>query len=207
MGNSHQDSASDTAGGDYTRRLQDLGGKRWKQMLDVQAPYRWNIRRLKLGRTLDIGCGLGRNLAHLGGDGVGVDHNPESVAVARSLGLVAYTTDEFPQSSDAVQGSFDALLIAHVIEHMSESDAVTMVKSYLPFLGAGGRICLITPQPAGYRSDSTHVRFVDFDGLAALCRILDFDVQRRYSFPLPRFAGGAFRYNEFVVLGVARGGS
>ena len=53
----------------YADRLQTLEQARWKQLLDVQAPYRWNIRRLGLGRTLDVGCGLGRNLAHLGGAG------------------------------------------------------------------------------------------------------------------------------------------
>ena len=34
----------------------------WKRALDVQAPYRWNLRRLKPGFMLDVGCGLGRNL-------------------------------------------------------------------------------------------------------------------------------------------------
>ena len=69
---------------DYAARLQTLEQARWKQLLDVQAPYRWNIRRLELGRTLDVGCGLGRNLAHLDGRGVGVDHNPASIVVAGS---------------------------------------------------------------------------------------------------------------------------
>ena len=55
---------------DYATRLQTLEQARWKQLLDVQAPYRWNIRRLGLGRTLDVGCRLGRNLAHLDGRGV-----------------------------------------------------------------------------------------------------------------------------------------
>ena len=48
-----------------------------------------DLRRLHLGLTLDVGCGLGRNLYAL--RGVGVDHNPEAVAVAaanaRGLGL------------------------------------------------------------------------------------------------------------------------
>ena len=49
-----------TEGADYTERLQRIGGARWKRMLGSQAPYRWNIRRLNLGRTLDVGCGIGR---------------------------------------------------------------------------------------------------------------------------------------------------
>lgn len=200
MSDRHDDGAPPTASGEYTDRLRRLGGSRWKRVLDVQAPYRWNVRRLGLGRTLDIGCGLGRNLAHLGGNGVGVDHNPESVAVARSQGLEAYTVEEFMRSKWATPGAFDSLLVAHVVEHMREHDAVAMLESYLPFCAAGGRVCFITPQESGYRTDATHVRFVDFDGLASLSGALGLSVQRQYSFPFPRVLGTAFRYNEFVQL-------
>ena len=53
----------------------------WKKALNVQAPYRWNLRRQRLGRTLDVGCGIGRNLETLDPGSVGVDHNEHSVAV------------------------------------------------------------------------------------------------------------------------------
>src|SRR5690349_17057220 len=56
----------DTSGADYAARLHALQGKRWKRLLNVQAPYQWNLRRRHLGRTLEIGCGIGRNLASLG---------------------------------------------------------------------------------------------------------------------------------------------
>src|SRR4051794_23992292 len=82
----------------YAERLTRLGGKRWKRLLDVQAPYRWNLRRLDLGFTLDVGCGLGRNLEHLGGNGVGIDHNDACVAACRARGLTAYGPAEFEQS-------------------------------------------------------------------------------------------------------------
>lgn len=196
-------SASDkpsTAGAEYTDRLQRLSGARWKQLLNVQAPYRWNIRRLNLGRTLDVGCGLGRNLAHLGGNGVGVDHNAESIAYARKIGLEAYTVEDFFASEYARPGAFDSLLVAHVVEHMPEDDAATILESYLPFVRDGGQVCFITPQEAGYATDETHVRFVDFEGLAALSNRLGLTVQKQFSFPLPRALGKAFRYNEFVQV-------
>jgi hypothetical protein len=41
----------------------------------------------------DVGCGLGRNLGHLDGNGVGVDHNAESVAIAQSRGLRAFRNE------------------------------------------------------------------------------------------------------------------
>ncbi len=199
MSDAHGEGKS-TAGSEYADRLIRLDNSRWRRMLGVQAPYRWNIRRLHLGWTLDVGCGLGRNLAHLGGDGVGVDHNADAIEVARGRGFKAFTDTEFPSTEYAVPESFDALLLSHVVEHLSESFAVELVGSYLRYLKPGGTVCFITPQEVGYRSDSTHVTFVDFDGLAALSRQLGLTEQRHFSFPFPRAAGKVFQYNEFVFL-------
>lgn len=101
-----------TEGEDYTERLTTLASARWKQVLDVQRPYRWNLRRLHLGRTLDVGCGIGRNLVNLGSNSVGVDHNPTSIAACRAQGLEAYTTEEFRSTDIGAPGAFDALLAA-----------------------------------------------------------------------------------------------
>lgn len=191
---------SGTDAPDYSERLKTLEQARWKRLLDVQAPYRWNVRRLELGRTLDIGCGLGRNLAHLGGAGVGVDHNATSVAVARERGLEAYTTAEFLDGPHARDGAFDSLLAAHVVEHMSEDDAVGLLRTYLPFVRKGGKVALITPQERGYTTDATHVRFCGFTEVAALCETVGLTVEKQYSFPFPRPFGRFFPYNEFVTL-------
>ncbi|MEV6812490.1 class I SAM-dependent methyltransferase [Micromonospora sp. NPDC051296] len=189
-----------TEGEDYTRRLQQLSGARWKRVLDVQAPYRWNLRRLRLGRTLDVGSGLGRNLINLGEGAVGVDHNPTSVAHTRALGLEAYTTEEFFRSEHARADAFDSLLAAHLLEHMPVEQAREVVASYLPFVRSGGRAVFITPQERGYRSDASHVRFVGFAEAAEDCRELGLTVSRQYSFPFPRAAGRLFTYNEFVTV-------
>jgi 2-polyprenyl-3-methyl-5-hydroxy-6-metoxy-1,4-benzoquinol methylase len=198
------DRQGSTSGHSYAQRLQRLDNSRWRRTLNVQAPYRWNIRRLDLGRTLDVGCGLGRNLAHLGGNGVGVDHNAESIAVARTRGLTAFTVEEFFESKEAQYSAFDSLLVAHVVEHMELADALHMVSGYLPFLKPGGTVCFITPQERGYRTDATHVRFVDFDKLEELAHKLDLTVQRHFSFPFPRVTGKFFPYNEFVLLAAKR---
>jgi 2-polyprenyl-3-methyl-5-hydroxy-6-metoxy-1,4-benzoquinol methylase len=193
-------SRAGTDGADYTNRLQRLGGARWKRVIDAQAPYRWNIRRLDLGRTLDVGCGIGRNLAHLDGNGVGVDHNPSSIQACRALGLEAYTIDDFLASAHARPDAFDAMLAAHVVEHLAEPDARDVIAMYLPYVRPGGRVVMITPQERGYASDATHVRFVRFEEAAALARTLDLRVERQYSFPFPRAAGKVFTYNEFVTI-------
>jgi SAM-dependent methyltransferase len=193
-----------TAGDDYARRLHRLDQSSWRRALNVQAPYRWNIRRLDLGRTLDIGSGLGRNLAHLNGNGVGVDHNAESIAIANARGLTSYTVADFLTSPDARDASFDSLLLAHVLEHVSDDYGRNLISEHLRFLKPGGKLCLICPQEAGFKTDSTHINFVDFDKLVVLCTGLGFEVQRRFSFPFPRVVGKVFPYNEFVVVATSK---
>ena len=192
-----------TAGESYTDRLLTLESSGLRRFIPVQAPYRAHLRGLKLGRTLDVGCGLGRNLLHIGGNGVGVDHNPHSIAAARARGLTAYTPDEFTGSEDAKPGSFDSMLIAHVLEHIDAETASEMIKSYLPYIRPQGKVVLITPQEAGYASDSTHIRWVDFAVLRQTAADTGVETRRTYSFTLPRFTGKLFRYNEFVFIGSA----
>jgi SAM-dependent methyltransferase len=192
--------AKDTAGSAYAERLIRLGGASWKRLIPVQAPYRWNLRRLRLGRTLDVGCGLGRNLAHLDGNGVGVDHNPQCVATARAAGLTAYTPAEFAASAEARPGTFDSMLVAHVLEHLPTAAADRLVTEYLPYLRPAGRVVLITPQERGFASDETHVRFVDDAELIQTAGRLGLAVERAYSFPFPRAVGRVFPYNEFMLL-------
>lgn len=186
---------------DYTDRLVTAGGARWKRALNVQAPYRWNLRRLEPGRVLDVGCGIGRNLEHLDGDGVGVDTNPTSVDEARRRGLEAYTVDEL--TDGALEGEvFDSLLFAHVLEHMTRSEASSLLAAYLPYLRPAGGVIVIVPQEAGFASDATHVDFLDTDDVITLFEHNDITLDRSYSFPFPRVTGRWFRYNETIVTGI-----
>jgi SAM-dependent methyltransferase len=193
--------SSSTESADYADRLVRLQHKWWKRLLPVQAPYRWNIRRLRPGFTLDIGCGIGRSLQHIDGNGVGIDHNAACVATARSLGLQAFTPEAFSESSFNVPGRFDTLLLSHVAEHMTRQEAADLLSRYLPVLKADGRVIVITPQERGYRSDATHVEFMDFAAVADVLRRIEFEPERQYSFPFPRAVGRWFIYNEFVSVG------
>jgi SAM-dependent methyltransferase len=188
----------------YAERLRRKSGARWKQLLDVQRPYRWNLDRLDLGRTLDVGCGIGRHLEHLPAGSLGVDHNDESIAEAKRRGLDALTGEEWAKSEHNKPSSFDSLLLSHVIEHMSPELGEMVVSAYLPNLKPGGKVLFICPQERGYASDATHERFVDLDGLAALARKMGLTPVRAYSFPLPRVFGRVFTHNEFVLLATAR---
>lgn len=167
----------------------------------AQLPYRRNIRRLRPGRILDIGCGVGRNLVFLDGNGVGVDHNATSVAVARQRGLTAYTPEEFIESTDAVDGSFDSLLIAHVLEHLAHDDASRLLQDHLRYVRPGGSVIAICPQQRGQASDPTHVTPFPAPQLQALLESCALRAVSITSFPFPTWAGRFFAYNETVASG------
>lgn len=196
------DEDADTSGEAYARRLQAKQQVWWKRALNVQAPYQWNLRRQGLGRTLDVGCGIGRNLETLGNGSVGVDHNAASVKLARERGVTALTVEEWQESHLRQPESFDGMLLAHVIEHMSPADGIALLESYLPYLKPGGKVFFVCPQERGYASDPTHCRWTTGTDLQKLSRDVGLVPGDWFSFPFPRRAGRAFIYNEFCLLAV-----
>ncbi len=201
--------ALDTGGTEsrtYTARLVRLERAGWKRLLDVQAPYRRNLRRL-LGerRVLDVGCGIGRNLVSLSPESVGVDHNPTSVEACRDRGLQALTVDELEERSDELAGGFDGMLAAHLLEHLTPGTGADVLRPYLRFLRPGARIVLICPQQRGYRSDATHTEFLDDAALARIVSDLGARLEGQRSFPFPRPVGHVFTYNEFVTVATWEG--
>ena len=181
---------------EYTRRLQRLGSRPWKRL--VPNPYRWNVRRLATGRVLDVGCGIGRCLDFVRPRGTGVDPNETSIAVCRQNGHEAYAPDEFAAGNTGRR--FDTLLCSHVLEHLDEPTGVALLHSYLPYMAAGGRVLLITPQQRGQRSDATHVRLMDAEALSRLADQCGLVIERVSSFPLPRTFGRWFVYNETITV-------
>jgi len=188
----------------YSKLLQSSQEAWWRRLLNVQAPYGWNLRRLKPGFTLDIGCGLGRYLIHLRGNGVGIDHNLASVQYARAKGLQVFTPEDFHVSPFNVPQRFDSLLLSHVAEHMTREDVIALVIRYRELLKSGGKLIIITPQEAGFKRDATHRQFVDFQKVQELARALHFKVVKEYSFPLPRVFGRFFYFNEFVTVSLKK---
>lgn len=184
----------------YSARLATQESIWWKKALNVQAVYRWNLRRLNPGFVLDIGCGIGRNLRHLDGHGIGIDHNAASIQIARSRGLQAFTPEEFQATEFNADGTFDSILLSHVAEHMTEIEVVRLLESYVGMLKPRGQVILITPQEYGYASDQTHVQFMDFEALRNIVIGVGLIPVKQYSFPLPRMFGRLFKYNEFVFV-------
>lgn len=187
-----------TNSSEYTRRLARVQGARWKRY--VPNPYRTWLRGLHLGFTLDVGCGLGRSLRYLDGNGVGVDHNAEFVAECRKRGLTAFTPEQFRGSAYAAPATFDSMICMHVLEHLQPGQGRELLATYLPTVRPGGRIVLATPQERGWNSDPTHTLRVDGDDLSDLARGLGLITSSWTSFPLPRWAGKLFIYNEFQLV-------
>lgn len=187
----------DTTGREYAERLRRAA---WKRALGAQLVYAFNVRRLNPGRTLDIGCGVGRNLRHLAPRAVGIDHNAHAVAMARSSGHEAFTPEEFQTSRFNTPRRFDNFLLAHVAEHMTLPQAVALLNGYLDLLRPGGRVTIITPQERGFRADATHVEFMDFVALRRIVETCGLVVVKEYSFPFPLRFGRWFTHNEYVSV-------
>lgn len=200
-GNGYLERVATTRDAAYAERLAGLQLVSWKERLRRFDPWGWNLRRLRPGFTLDIGCGVGRTLSQIGGAGVGIDHNAEAVAICRARGLRAYLPEEFWVSPWARSGCFDSLLFAHVLEHVEPAEALPLLTRYLRQLRPGGQVIVITPQERGQASDATHVAFVDGERAGALLADAGLVVERQASFPLPRLAGPHFVYNEFITTG------
>jgi SAM-dependent methyltransferase len=191
------DSAADPA---YADRLMRIQGARWKRY--APNPYRWFLRKQQLGRVLELGCGVGRILGYLAPKAVGVDTNEAAIRHCRELGLEAYSPTEFAQHGR--EHAFDTLLVAHVLEHMSRPEAVALLQTNLSYLRDDGRVVIICPQERGFGSDATHVAFHDLDALREICAEVGLATEMARSFPLPRWFGRLFVYNEFVVIARAR---
>jgi len=185
----------------YAQRLHSLQTARWKQVLDVQRPYRRNLQRICQGQVLEVGCGIGRNLRNLDGRILGVDVDRSSVAIAQEQGLNAQNVDDFLATQEQQPQLFGTLLLSHVLEHLSEQDARAVMSTYLQWLQPGGVVVVECPQERGYKSDYTHIRWMGFAEITELLSEFGITITSQYSFPFPRWLGSAFLYNEFVVVG------
>lgn len=118
------------------------------------------------GNILDLGCGRGEFLELLnesGRHGVGVESDPALVDVCRSKGLKVENCSVLEWLQEDKQ-RWDGIMIGHLIEHLSGSDAYALIQLAKQRLTTGGRIVLLTPNPnflpgvGGFWSDLTHVR-------------------------------------------------
>lgn len=181
---------------EYFSYLKENQDALWKKLLCVRLPYILFLKFFSLGRSVEVGCGVGRNLKHLHRDSVGVDVIPECVQLCNERGLCAV----LPEDLKEPLGSFDSLLFSHVIEHFPFDAAVGLLKEYMSFLKKGGKLLIIVPQLKGYASDDTHMEYYDESKLRLLCEGAGFVTDRSGSYPFPKIVGNYFKYNETYCL-------
>jgi 2-polyprenyl-3-methyl-5-hydroxy-6-metoxy-1,4-benzoquinol methylase len=195
----------DTSAASYSERLQKFE-KSWKRILRAHYPYMKSIQKQKLGKSLDIGCGIGRVLTWLPEGSVGIDHNETSINLCKTRGLTAFTVLEFHEAVSRKEidyGSFDSLVMTHLLEHLEIDQQKSIFEEYLRYLKPGGKIFIVTPQEMGFKSDHTHITFTDLTATKKLLEVFGIKIISQQSFPLPRFFGRIFKYNEFHTLGIS----
>jgi SAM-dependent methyltransferase len=105
------------------------------------------------GRVVDVGCGSGlalQALGELGWRAEGVDFDPAAIASARAAGLRA--EEGTLASQHYPDGSFDAVTMAHVIEHVR--DPIGLLSEARRVLAPSGTLVVLTPN---HRSLGHHV--------------------------------------------------
>ena len=178
---------------EYFRYLQTRGR--------LGALYRrfWLYPRLSrqlLGRTLDVGCGMGDMVAFRPNT-VGCDVNPHSVQWVRERGLIAEVIldGRLPFES----ASFDSVILDNVLEHIE--DPTQLLMEIRRVLRPGGRLVVGVPGTRGYASDPDHKVFYDHDGLRSRMRQAGFTERRSFFMPLP-LVWLDTRISQFCLYGV-----
>jgi 2-polyprenyl-3-methyl-5-hydroxy-6-metoxy-1,4-benzoquinol methylase len=139
------------------------------------------------GKLLEIGTGSGWQLARMKAAGwsvLGLDFDADAVAVARDRGLDMKIGDVRELGLEA--GSFDAIVMAHVVEHVH--DPVGLLRECQRLLKPGGRLIAITPNAGslGHRlygaswrglEPPRHIAVFTPSGLRVACARADLQVE------------------------------
>jgi SAM-dependent methyltransferase len=142
------------------------------ELLDLLSP--------SPGRILDCGCGAGDNAKILSDRGwrvTGVTIDPREQEAARQFCEVVYIADLEKGLPPDVNGTFDAVLASHVLEHLARPER--LLREVRQRLSPGGELAVALPNIAHYRQriarlrgqfnytdtgqlDRTHLRFYTY---------------------------------------------
>src|SRR5690606_28942159 len=102
------------------RRAPEWGCARFNEEVIIRRMLR-SLHLPKDGAILDVGCGFGRKMEWLKCTGCrvdGVDVNEDALEYVQSQGFNGMTPEEF----SSTQTQYDAMLMAHIIEHFGPAD-------------------------------------------------------------------------------------
>lgn len=146
--------------------------------------------------VLDLGCGRGEALAVFTAHGIaarGVDSSTEMVSLCRDKGLQVERAELFSYLKDVAEGSYDAVVSFHVIEHLPAEEIDRLARLAWRALAPGGVLILETPSPLSvvmaarnFWIDPTHRRPIHPAGLEVTLREAGFEpVERLDLHPFP----------------------
>lgn len=128
---------------------------------------------------LDVGCGEGLYLSYLRQHDIkakGIEAHPATAKRAQAKNLDVVVGDAF-RVLPKLRGRSGAVVISHLIEHLSGDQAARLIRLAYNCLRPGGRILILTPNPRNIKTlawtfweDPTHVRPYS---LPALSRLFD----------------------------------
>ncbi|MEY4630491.1 MAG: hypothetical protein RIQ81_611 [Pseudomonadota bacterium] len=133
-----------------------------------------------IGRTLDIGCGVGELLAYRSRT-VGIDINPHNIEICKQRGLEAQVIENGRYPAD--DATFDSAIANHVIEHLP--DPGPLLSEAYRVLKTGGILMLGVPGVKGFNSDPDHKVYYDLEKLTNCVVAHGFSVSDHFYMPLP----------------------
>lgn len=190
-------------GEDYARYQMD---RSWLRK-SVRRIYLQSAASQLVGRTVDLGCGVGELLSRLPAGSIGLDVNPVSVEHCRQQGLEAQVydgeADDWSLSLLQARSGLQSLVVSHVLEHLdAPMHKLSRVMKACAGLGMS-RVLVIVPGQRGFASDQTHRTFIDSAMLsdAAVVRGTGFSLRGTRHFPINlAWAGKAFTHLELQAV-------
>ena len=134
----------------------------WRRL--IKAFYLRNYLADVRGPTIDFGCGTGQLLARLPKGSVGLEVNPALIEALLAQGLDVRRSSGTLSDFDLPgfeSGRFRTLVIAHVLEHLSDPvQALTRLLAACRRIGVD-RVIVVVPTLRGFASDRTHKTYID----------------------------------------------
>lgn len=157
------------------------------------ANIRTYLPQNKNAKILDLGCGYGRNikaLQELGYTHVkGIDISEDQVNYAvNHLGLTNVEVGDAVALLEGAEGTFDAILLLDVLEHLELAYSVQLIESVRRALKPGGVFILQVPNAMSPLSphrhwDVTHLRAYTTHSMEQSLRLGGFTSMRHFELP------------------------
>jgi 2-polyprenyl-3-methyl-5-hydroxy-6-metoxy-1,4-benzoquinol methylase len=148
--------------------------------------YFRNILKHVRGRALDYGCGAGELLKLLPVGSSGTEISEHAIAYCRKQGLDV--------ARSIPTRDYTTFIANHILEHLDDPRGTIRDISKI---GCVQRMIIVTPNAKGFKHDSTHRTFIDEN---YPWNVSGFEITSAKYFPLPKWLGSFFTYNELVTV-------